>query len=143
MFLAAWFVLSSTGQLFLAGDVRDAIKFSPHIIRGSIVKILRKEREKESEREEEGRARVIIYSTSSRESRCKRGRYDETPSPERVEKMSSGRKRRLFLAPFVSRESASYEIVANFSSFRTVLFHTFHGGGEKKKGGILSVGSPD
>lgn len=55
MFLAAWFVLSSTGQLFLAGDVRDAIKFSPHIIRGSIVKFCeKKERKKVRGRRREG-----------------------------------------------------------------------------------------
>lgn len=46
----------STGRLFLAGDVRDAIKFSPHIIRGSIVKFCeKKERGEAGKRERERR----------------------------------------------------------------------------------------
>lgn len=58
-----------------------AIKFLPHIIRESIIKFHEKKEKVWG---------AIIYSSSSRESRCKRGRYYETSSQERGRKMSPG-----------------------------------------------------
>lgn len=63
MFLRTASFFLSTGRLFLAGDVRDAIKFSPHIIRGSIVKFCeKKERGEAGERERGGGGKGMGYN---------------------------------------------------------------------------------
>lgn len=62
MFLRTASFFLSTGQLFLAGDVRDAIKFSPHIIRGSIVKFCEKKERGEAGKRERGGGKGMGYN---------------------------------------------------------------------------------